>query len=90
MLEATFTTQVTDKGYILLPVKVRRLLKLKPKQSIQMRVKDNKIELERMLTLDEVFNFIKPSSRRFTQKELKAEEKMAHEAIARNAASEGL
>ena len=90
MQDASFTTQVTDKGYILLPVKVRRMLKLKPKQIVQMRVKDRKIELEPLLTLDEVFSMVKPTHRPFNQKILKQEEARAHKRIAENAMSEGL
>ncbi len=84
------TTNITDKGYILLPFRVRKALKLKPKQAVNIKVVGNKVEVTPMPTLEEVFSFFKPTSRRFTQKELKAEEKSAHDAIAENAVAEGL
>ena len=90
MITTSAVTSITDKGYILLPVKVRRALNLKPRQTVTVTVVGDKMEVEPMLTLDQVFAMVKPNHRPFTQKELKAEEKMAHEAIAKNAASEGV
>lgn len=90
MQDMSFTTQVTDKGYILIPSAARKKLNLKPKQTVHLHVVGRKVELEPLMTLEEVFNFVKPTSRKITQKELKEETRMAQEAIAENAASEGL
>lgn len=87
----TYTTQITDKGYILLPVKVREALNLKPRQSVTISVDEKKIELKPLMTLEEVFAFVKsPRKRKITQKILKQEEEAAHRAIAENAMSEGI
>ena len=85
-----FTTSVTDKGYILLPVKVRNALNLKPRQTIQLKVDNTGVRVTPLMRLDEVFSFVKPTKRRFTQKELKEEERIAHQAIVDNVLSEGV
>ena len=90
MLYPSVDSTINDKGYLLVPYRIRRVLGLKPRQTIKLTVKEKMIELEPQLTLDEIFSFFKPTSRKFTQKELKEEERLAHEAIATNAASEGL
>lgn len=91
MQTASFTTHLTDKGYILLPVRVRRMLKLQPKQALHMRVKDkNTIELDRMPTLDEVFAHVKPAKKPITRAQIRREKQLAQELMASNAASEGL
>lgn len=80
MLHTSDTATITDKGYILLPYRIRKTLNLKPRQAVQIRVtKEKKIELEPMMTLDEVFRFFKPQKKRITQKFLKQEEKTGHE-----------
>lgn len=91
MLPITVTTSINEKGYLLLPYRIRRAINLKPRQMVTLRAQsDRKVELEPLLTLEEVFNFVKPTSRKITQKELKDEERLAQEAMAENAASEGL
>lgn len=92
MNQISSVTTITDKGYILLPFRMRRALGLKPHQSIKISAtgKDKKIEIEPMLTLDEVFAYVKSlkpqkKGKRLTWKE---EEQLAHEAIAENVLSE--
>lgn len=87
----TATSSINDKGYLLVPYRVRRALRLKPRQMVTMRViADRKVELEPMLTLDEVFKLIKPAKKNITRKQMDEEKKMIGELIAKNVMSETL
>lgn len=86
----TATSSINDKGYLLVPYRIRRAMDLKPRQMVTLRVQaDRKVELEPMLTLDEVFAHAKPTNT-FSQRKLKAEKRAAREAIVANVISEGL
>lgn len=89
-MQQTATSSLNDKGYLLIPYQVRRALNLKPRQLVTMRIRgDRKVELEPMKTISEVFALTQPSNT-FSLRKLKAEKKLAREAIAANASSEGL
>ncbi|OGG20041.1 hypothetical protein A3D03_03260 [Candidatus Gottesmanbacteria bacterium RIFCSPHIGHO2_02_FULL_40_13] len=88
-MQLSDTTTITDKGYLLLPYRIRRALNLKPRQAVQILVtKEKKIELEPMMTLEEVFRFFKPPKKMITRAGMKQERKLAQELMAKNALSE--
>lgn len=91
MQHMSFTTTVTDKGYILVPVRIRKALRLRPKQTVKLTVNsERKIELEPLLTLDQVFSFIKPAKKSISLAQFQKEKQLAEKMIAENAAAEGL
>lgn len=86
-----YTTSITPKGYILLPVRIRKMMGLKPHQLLAIRVQDSTLELEPVSTLDDVFAIARSVKKRpITQELIKEEDRSFHEAIANNALQESV
>lgn len=84
-------TSITPKGYILLPVRIRKMMGLKPHQSLAIRVQDSGLALEPIPTLDDVFSIARSAKKRtITQELIKEEDRSSHEAIANNALQESV
>ena len=90
MLYPSVDSTINEKGYLLVPFRIRKALGLKPGQTVKLTIKDKKVELEPQLTLEEVFSMIKPAKKQITRAEMKKEKTLAAELIAANAISEGL
>jgi antitoxin PrlF len=55
---------ITSKGQVTIPVEVRRILGVKPRDTIVFRVKDGRVELQPpTMTLEEAFGAVKPLDR---------------------------
>lgn len=82
-------TNITDKGYLLVPYTIRRALSLRPRQAVRLTVlKGGKLEVEPMMTLEQVFRIVKPSKAAIKRNYIQEETIRAHKLIAQNALSE--
>jgi AbrB family looped-hinge helix DNA binding protein len=52
---AYLRSSVSPKGQVTIPVELRRLLGLKPKDQVAFSVNDGKVQISRALTLDDLY-----------------------------------
>jgi AbrB family looped-hinge helix DNA binding protein len=67
-----YQRRLTYKGGVVIPVEIRRLLGIKPRDEVRFRVTGDKVELlPPTLTLEETFASVKPKRRPLDLKQLR-------------------
>ncbi len=67
-----YQRQLTYKGAVVIPVEIRRLLGVKPRDRVTFRVvKGRKVELIPTMTLEETFASVRPKTRPLDFKQLR-------------------
>ncbi len=83
-----YASSVSPKGQITLPVEVRRLLSIKPKDQVCIQVEGDEVKIVSLKSrLDASFMAVPALKKPVSLKEM---EELAHEEHAREAAKEGL
>jgi len=65
-MDTTTTSTLTSKGQILIPKAYRDALGIKPRQSVNLKLKAKQVIIEPIITVEEMFGFLNapPISRR--------------------------
>ena len=81
-------SSVSPKGQVTIPVEIRRLLGVKPKDRVAFRVVEGHVQIHPVgAALDELYQAVRPLPRRRSWKEIEA---IAREEAAESAARAGL